>query len=33
MFVQLHIIYAGSLKHDFQMNFLSTNLVGWSLNV
>lgn len=33
MFAQLHIIYAGSLKHDFQMNFLGSDLVDWDLNV
>lgn len=33
MFAQLHVIYAGSLRHDFQMNFLSPNLGDWDSNV
>lgn len=33
MFAQLHIIYAGSLNHDFQMNFLHPNTVDPGFNM
>lgn len=33
MFAQLHIIYAGSLNHDFQMNFLRPNVVDPRFNM
>lgn len=33
MFAQLHIIYAGSLNRDFQMNFLGSDLMDWGWNI